>query len=113
MVPAAVREATADRLSRPESYFHPYASHPMEELLALANQVWDEINLPNLTQNILPTRFRADLILEKGECHFVRRSPYPEDLMSSALLTQINRFYGGWNCFFQYICIYCAYNNDI
>jgi type I pantothenate kinase len=56
----------------PESYFHPYASHPMEELLALANQVWDEINLPNLTQNILPTRFRADLILEKGECHFVR-----------------------------------------
>lgn len=56
----------------PDSYFHPYASHPMEELLVLANQVWDEINLPNLTQNILPTRFRADLILEKGECHFVR-----------------------------------------
>ncbi len=56
----------------PDSYFHLYASYPMEELLELANQVWDEINLPNLTQNILPTRFRADLILEKGECHFVR-----------------------------------------
>ncbi len=56
----------------PNSYFHQYASHPMEELIELAGQVWDKINLPNLMQNILPTRFRADLILEKGECHFVR-----------------------------------------
>ncbi len=37
-----------------------------------ANEVWEEINLSNLEQNILPTRFRADLILEKGEHHFVR-----------------------------------------
>ncbi len=56
----------------PESYFHQYASYPEEELLEFANHVWDEINLPNLEQNILPTRFRASLILEKGECHFVR-----------------------------------------
>ena len=40
--------------------------------MVFGNQVWDEINLPNLVQNILPTRFRADLILEKGACHFVR-----------------------------------------
>ncbi len=40
--------------------------------MKFANEVWDEINLVNLQQNILPTRFRADLILEKGECHFVR-----------------------------------------
>lgn len=56
----------------PDSYFHQYASYSEKELLAFANEVWDEINLPNLVQNILPTRFRADLILEKGECHFVR-----------------------------------------
>lgn len=56
----------------PDSYFHQYASYSEKELLAFGNQVWDEINLPNLVQNILPTRFRADLILEKGECHFVR-----------------------------------------
>jgi len=56
----------------PESYFHRYASYSEEELEEFANKVWDEINLPNLKQNILPTRFRADLILEKGECHFVR-----------------------------------------
>lgn len=56
----------------PESYFHKYASYPKEELMKFANEVWDEINLPNLKQNILPTRFRSDLILEKGERHFVR-----------------------------------------
>lgn len=56
----------------PDSYFHKYASYPEKKLLKFANKVWDEINLPNLSHNILPTRFRADLILEKGECHFVR-----------------------------------------
>lgn len=56
----------------PDSYFHKYASYPEKKLLKFANKVWDDINLPNLEQNILPTRFRADLILEKGECHFVR-----------------------------------------
>lgn len=56
----------------PKSYFHKYASFEEEELMEFANTVWDEINAPNLMQNILPTRFRADLILEKGEMHFVR-----------------------------------------
>ncbi len=56
----------------PESYFHQFADLSEKESLDFATQVWDDINLPNLEQNILPTRFRADLILEKGECHFVR-----------------------------------------
>lgn len=54
------------------SYFHKYASYPESELIEFANKVWDEINLPNLEQNILPTRFRAHLILEKSENHLVR-----------------------------------------
>ena len=56
----------------PDSYFHRYASYSEEKLLKFAGEVWDEINQPNLTQNILPTRFRSDLILEKGNSHFVR-----------------------------------------
>ena len=56
----------------PESFFHQYASYSEADLMDFANQVWDEINAPNLVNNILPTRFRADLILDKGECHFVR-----------------------------------------
>lgn len=58
--------------ANPESYFHQYASYSEDELMVFANKVWDEINCPNLTQNILPTRFRADLILEKSVHHFVR-----------------------------------------
>ena len=56
----------------PESYFHQYTELTKQQSQDFAKQVWDNINLPNLEQNILPTRFRADLILEKGECHFVR-----------------------------------------
>jgi len=58
--------------SNPDSYFHKYASYTEDNLMNFANQVWDEINLPNLQQNILPTRFRADLILEKSKNHLVR-----------------------------------------
>ncbi|WP_222852124.1 type I pantothenate kinase [Olivibacter sp. SDN3] len=54
------------------SYFHRYASLSEEETLTLANNIWDLINKPNLIKNILPTRFRANLILEKGSHHFVK-----------------------------------------
>jgi type I pantothenate kinase len=38
-----------------------------------ARQVWDRINRPNLERNILPTRERATVVLEKGADHEVRR----------------------------------------
>lgn len=55
----------------PSSYFHKYADMTLEESTAMANQIWNEINKPNLHDNILPTKFRADLILKKGSNHFV------------------------------------------
>lgn len=57
---------------RPESYFHQYASLSDAEAIQLANEIWESINLPNLLQNILPTRRRATLILDKGENHAVQ-----------------------------------------
>lgn len=56
----------------PHSYFHRYAQLSEAETLRLAKVIWDDINKPNLTKNILPTRFRANLILEKGSHHFVK-----------------------------------------
>ncbi|WP_028297129.1 type I pantothenate kinase [Olivibacter sitiensis] len=56
----------------PESYFHRYAQLNEAETLRLAKTIWDDINKPNLIKNILPTRFRANLILEKGSHHFVK-----------------------------------------
>jgi type I pantothenate kinase len=56
----------------PASYFTRYASLTPEEAVAQAEQIWDTINGPNLTQNILPTRGRADLVLRKDGDHSVR-----------------------------------------
>lgn len=57
----------------PDSYFHRYARLTDEEAEDVARGIWQAINGPNLRQNILPTRERAQLILEKGEDHVVRR----------------------------------------
>jgi type I pantothenate kinase len=54
---------------KPESFFRRYADLDEEEALATANGLWDRINLPNLRENILPTRPRASLILHKGQSH--------------------------------------------
>ena len=55
----------------PASYFHRYAGLSDAEADATAGRIWDEINGPNLVENILPTRSRADLILRKGPDHLV------------------------------------------
>ena len=56
----------------PESYFAKYATLSHEEAVAEAQRIWDEINGPNLTQNVLPTRSRATLVLRKDADHSVR-----------------------------------------
>jgi type I pantothenate kinase len=55
----------------PSSYFHKYAELTEEQAVATARRIWREINLPNLLDNIGPTRERAHLILEKGAGHQV------------------------------------------
>jgi type I pantothenate kinase len=56
----------------PASYFAKYAGLSEEEAVAEAERLWDTINGPNLTQNILPTRSRATLVLRKDKDHSVR-----------------------------------------
>ena len=57
----------------PSSYFHRYAALDVEEAMTTASRIWQTINLVNLRQNVLPTRERAHLVLEKGRDHAVRR----------------------------------------
>jgi type I pantothenate kinase len=57
----------------PRSYFHRYADLSDAEADDTAARIWDEINGPNLVENILPTRSRADLILRKGPDHLVEQ----------------------------------------
>lgn len=53
----------------PLSYFHRYSKLTEEEARQTALSIWNRINLPNLQENILPTRQRADLILRKAGDH--------------------------------------------
>ena len=57
----------------PAAYFHRYARLADAEARAKAAEIWHTINLVNLTENIEPTRKRADLILGKGKGHRVER----------------------------------------
>jgi type I pantothenate kinase len=54
------------------AYFHRFASLSVEEAKEVALRVWDEIDHPNLKENIEPTRDRARLILEKGPDHYIQ-----------------------------------------
>lgn len=56
----------------PRSYFTRYADLTHEQAIRQAEQLWDTINGPNLTQNILPTRGRATAILRKDGDHQVK-----------------------------------------
>lgn len=55
-----------------DSYFHKFSTFNREESIDMAKKIWKQINKPNLIENILPTRFRADLIIEKGKLHFTK-----------------------------------------
>jgi type I pantothenate kinase len=57
----------------PSSYFHRYSGLTREQAVETARDLWRSINLINLRDNILPTRERAHLVLEKGRDHAVRR----------------------------------------
>ena len=56
----------------PGAYFHKYAAISPDEARRTALGLWRNINLKNLEQNILPTRRRAQLILQKGQDHRVK-----------------------------------------
>ncbi|MDL9948222.1 type I pantothenate kinase [Gordonia sp. ABSL11-1] len=59
--------------ANPESHFHYYASLTDDQATIAARDLWTSINLPNLNENILPTRPRATLVLRKDADHSINR----------------------------------------
>jgi type I pantothenate kinase len=57
----------------PRSYFNRYALLSDAVATATAIAIWERTNLANLEDNILPTRPRATLILNKGADHVVEQ----------------------------------------
>jgi|SRR5215469_16295346 len=56
---------------QPASYFHRYRDLASEMARTMARQIWRDINLPNLQENIRPTRERALVVLRKRPDHSV------------------------------------------
>ncbi|MDR3518017.1 MAG: type I pantothenate kinase [Azospirillaceae bacterium] len=52
-------------------YFHHYKDLDAGQAEAVARDIWQQINYPNLRNNILPTRERARLVIRKGESHAI------------------------------------------
>jgi type I pantothenate kinase len=61
-----------DARSRPTSFFAQWTELSPPEAHSLAVAVWEAVNLVNLNEHILPTRWRADFVLRKGADHRVR-----------------------------------------
>lgn len=57
----------------PSSFFIRFTQLDSAEAIAMAHQIWDSINGPNLINNIEPTRGRATAILHKGSNHEIER----------------------------------------
>ena len=56
--------------SQPDAYFSRYAD--LDDVDAIGwRAIWKLINLRNLEENILPTRWRADLVLHKSADHTI------------------------------------------
>lgn len=58
---------------KPGAHFAKYADLDDAKAEHVAREIWQSINLPNLVENILPTRVRASLVLHKGRDHQVER----------------------------------------
>ena len=59
--------------SNPNSFFNVFSHLSDGEAVQTAMGYWNDINLPNLRENVLPTKHQARLILEKGATHTVER----------------------------------------
>lgn len=58
---------------KPGAHFARYAELNDAEAAITAREIWQTINLPNLVENIRPTRIRATLVLNKASDHTIQR----------------------------------------
>jgi type I pantothenate kinase len=59
--------------SQPDAYFSRYANLDDVDADRVAREIWKLINLRNLEENILPSRWRADLVLHKSADHTIHK----------------------------------------
>lgn len=55
----------------PANYYNRFSNVSREEAFEFARETWRTINCENLMEYILPTRFRADMIIHKTTDHYI------------------------------------------
>lgn len=55
----------------PTNYYYNLATGNRHDAIRMAEKIWQTVNLKNLTEYILPTRSRADIILHKTHHHAI------------------------------------------
>lgn len=55
----------------PRNYYNRFSEMRREDAFHFARKIWRTINYKNLIENILPTRFRADMIIHKTTDHYI------------------------------------------
>lgn len=58
-------------IGKPENFYHKWSSWDKENVLPILEKCWNDINLKNLYENILPSKCNADLILSKNSDHSI------------------------------------------
>ncbi|WP_124054061.1 type I pantothenate kinase [Arcanobacterium ihumii] len=65
------RKLRATAFTDERSFFKNYSHLSDEAAESMAREIWHAINLPNLRENIAPTRTRATVVLHKGADHVI------------------------------------------
>lgn len=55
----------------PSNHYYSYATGDRQQAFEAAKQIWQDVDLVNLNEYILPTRNRADVILHKTKHHLI------------------------------------------
>ena len=55
----------------PANYYNQFVDIPRVKAFEHARNIWKTVNYRNLVENILPTRFRADMIIHKTTDHYI------------------------------------------
>lgn len=59
--------------NKPDDYYHRFSKMDKPDAIYYAHKVWQEINLVNLEENILPTRNNADIVIHKENNHKINQ----------------------------------------
>lgn len=65
------RQLRALAAEDPTAFLHPYRDVPAEAIEAMAMQVWEDVNLVVLREEVRPHAHRADVVIELGPDHDV------------------------------------------